>query len=87
MKRCAAALASFGRVAVGVLGVLVAMLAVLVGRDGVFLGLVVLTVRVMVCGLEVMVSGRMVPRRRLVMMLHRGVFVVCHESALLVQAT
>jgi hypothetical protein len=69
--------------AVGILRVFVTLLAVLVCRNGVLLGLVVLAVRVMMCGLEVMVCGRVVPRRRLVMMVHRGVFLICHGNALL----
>ena len=66
--------------------VLMALLTVFMGCDRMFLCFVVLTVRVMMGCLEVMVRGRMVARSRMVMMLHRGVFVLCHRSALLLRA-
>jgi hypothetical protein len=65
--------------------VFVTLLAVLVGRNSVLLRFVVLAVRVMMRRLEVMVCGRVVPRRRLVMMVHRGVFVIWHRSAVLTE--
>jgi hypothetical protein len=57
----------------------VRFLAMFVRGDGMLLGFVMLTRFVMVSCLIVMVGGRSVPSRRLVMMLRRGVFaLVCH---------
>jgi hypothetical protein len=52
------------------------MLTVLVGARRVLLGVLMLAVGVMVGGLMMVVSSRVVSRRRLMVMLHRRVFAV-----------
>jgi hypothetical protein len=70
--------------AVGVLGMSVAMLAVFVSRRRVLLGLLVLSVGVMVGCLQVMVRGGMMVCGGLPVMLDRRVFgLLCHGLVLL----
>ena len=74
----------FMRVAVGVLGMLVAVLTVFVSRRGVLLGLLMLTVGVVVSRLQVMVRGRVMVCGGLHVMFDRRVFVLlCHGCVLL----
>ncbi len=68
--------------AVGIRAVLMPLLAVLVCRGGVLLRLVVLALLMMVGRLQVMVGGGLVLRRRLMVVLARGMLGVaghdCH---------
>ena len=68
--------------AVGLLGMPVAMLTMLVSRRGVLPGLLVLPMRVMVGRLMVMVRGGVVVRGGLMVMLDGRMFLLCHGLVL-----